>query len=166
MLGDAVAPVLEAHLAAGDGRFHGIRQGAARHAQFSHGIAPRPEPELSRDQRLRTGFGHLHKLRLSYGNKGVFPPPPGQESANPDYLAVDDMVKVWWNADATGPDEQGEEGRGMMMYANGGRRYLPGQMTEGSPDAFEEEGAVDYFDEVPADLRPPSYAPPADAPGA
>ena len=99
--------------------------------------------------------------QVSYGNKGVFPALPGQKAANPDYLGVDDMTEVWWNADATGPDEQGVEGKGMMMYANGGKRYLPGKMPKTPPDAFKKAGAVDYLTTVPADQRPPDYPPPA-----
>jgi hypothetical protein len=91
--------------------------------------------------------------QVSYGDHGVFDAP--------DHLAVDDMTEIWWDADATGPDEQAVEGTGMMRYANGGARYLPGEMTGGDPSAFVEEGSVTMYDEIPPDQRPPSYPSPA-----
>src|SRR5690606_34231677 len=56
---------------------------------------------------------------ISFGNRGIH--------ADPDYLAVDNMVEIWWDPEAEGPDEQEEEGKGMMRYARGGQRYLPGE---------------------------------------
>ena len=50
--------------------------------------------------------------------------------AKPDYLAVDDMAEIWWDPKAKGPDEQGKDGVGLVTFANGGRRYIPGKMPE------------------------------------
>lgn len=44
-----------------------------------------------------------------------------------DYNGTDDVTEVWWDPDATGPDEIRNEGRGMWRYVDGGKRYLPGQ---------------------------------------
>ena len=99
--------------------------------------------------------------QVSYGNKGVFPPVPGKKTPDPDYLGIDDMVEIWWNADMSGPDEQGEEGKGMMMYANDGKRYLAGKMPKTPPDAFKKAGAVSILDDVPADQKPKDYPPPS-----
>ena len=90
--------------------------------------------------------------RISFGKKGLF--------ANPDFLAVDDMQEIWWDSKAKGPDEQGADGTGMMMYADGGKRYLPGEMPASPPHAFVKEGAVDIYPKIPAEDAPPDYAPP------
>jgi hypothetical protein len=71
------------------------------------------------------------------------------------------MVEIWWNADMSGPDEQGVKGKGMMMYANGGKRYLAGKMPKTPPDAFKKDGAVSILDDVPADQQPKDYPPPS-----
>jgi len=65
-LGDVVKPVLEAHIAAGDGRFRGIRHSlrwdAAGIAMFG-----RPFPKgLALDDNFRRGFRHLAPLDLSF----------------------------------------------------------------------------------------------------
>ncbi len=66
-LGDAAAAVLDAHIAAGDGRFRGIRRGAFWHASpeiANHRTNP-PEGLLLRDD-FRAGFKHLHPRALSF----------------------------------------------------------------------------------------------------
>lgn len=64
ILGDAVAPVLEAHLAASPTRFRGIRHSATWDANDAlRSEAPRG---LLADQRFRQGFGWLQKLALSF----------------------------------------------------------------------------------------------------
>jgi L-fuconolactonase len=67
MLGGAVEPVLEAEIAAGGGRFRGIRFITATHpdqAQWSS-MVQRP-PGLLQDRRLREGFAKLAPLGLSF----------------------------------------------------------------------------------------------------
>ena len=91
--------------------------------------------------------------QVSFGDRGIH--------AETDYLAVDDMVEIWWDAEAEGIDEQGTEGKGMMRYADGGQRYLPGEMPKENVHAFREEGAPALLTEVPAAERPPSYPSPA-----
>ena len=66
-LGDAVADVLEAHIAAGAGRFRGIRLGAtwdASDAVPNHRTQP-PEGLLMQ-QDFRAGFAHLAPRQLSF----------------------------------------------------------------------------------------------------
>jgi hypothetical protein len=120
-----------------------------------HAAGPDLTPETFRDGLFAMpplgGLGPLSP-RISFGEKGLF--------AAPDFNAVDDMQEVWWNADAEGPDEQGEDGDGMMEYADGGKRYLPGEMPAGEPRAFDPEGAVDLYTKIPEDQRPPSYPKP------
>jgi hypothetical protein len=102
--------------------------------------------------------------RVSYGDRGTFPV-INQETCKPDggrvdYMAGDDMAEVWWDVRATGPDEQGVEGRGKYRYANGGRRYLPGNMPDTEADAFKEEGSVLDFPVRPEVDRAPDYPSP------
>jgi L-fuconolactonase len=67
MLGDAVAPVLDAHLVAGGGRFRGIRLGAtwdASDAIPNHRTNP-PKGLLLRPD-FRAGFAHLAPRQLTF----------------------------------------------------------------------------------------------------
>ena len=66
-LGAAVVPVLEAHIAAGEGRFRGIRHSAAWDP--SPDVAPPdnvPPRGLLSDPSFREGFGVLQRYGLSY----------------------------------------------------------------------------------------------------
>ena len=67
----------------------------------------------------------------------------------PDYNATDDASVFWWDPDATGEDETGNEGTGMLTWIDGGTRYLPGEWPEEPLAFFEEEGAVSFYDELP-----------------
>lgn len=97
--------------------------------------------------------GTVTSPQMSFGDHGFF--------ENPDYLAFDDMTEIWWDAEAEGPDEQGTEGKGMMRYVDGGKRYLAGEMGDGPPGAFREEGSVTLYEEPPAGAGPPDYPSPA-----
>jgi L-fuconolactonase len=67
LLGDAAAPVLEAHLKAGGGRFRGIRHSAAWEAdQEVLGPLNRVEEGLYRRDDFRAGFKRLAPLGLSF----------------------------------------------------------------------------------------------------
>jgi len=125
-----------------------------------HMAGPNLTPETFRDGLFAyPPTGHLPTSpQLSFGDHGFF--------EQPDYLAVDDMVEIWWDAEAEGPDEQGKEGKGMMRYANEGKRYLPGEMPDTDSDAFKEAGSVALLPEIPEDERPPEYPPPAGSPAA
>jgi predicted TIM-barrel fold metal-dependent hydrolase len=65
-LGDAVAPVLEAHIAAGAGRFRGIRHITARHPRFLASMSTPPGFGLMGSPAFRAGFAQLAKHGLSY----------------------------------------------------------------------------------------------------
>ena len=66
LLGDAVAPVLAAHVTAGLGRFRGIRH-ATSHDPLGAMVGPRPStPGLMADPRFRSGFRCLAALGLSF----------------------------------------------------------------------------------------------------
>jgi L-fuconolactonase len=65
--GDAAAAVLDAHLAAGGGRFRGIRQPAAWDADPAAPVSrSRPGPGLFMRDDFRTGFKHLAARQLSF----------------------------------------------------------------------------------------------------
>jgi predicted TIM-barrel fold metal-dependent hydrolase len=67
MLGEAVTPVLEAHLAAGGGRFRGVRQSASSDPDKDVlGPLARREAGLYRSTRFREGFARLAPLDLSF----------------------------------------------------------------------------------------------------
>jgi predicted TIM-barrel fold metal-dependent hydrolase len=65
-LGDDVAPVLEAHIEAGDGRFRGIRHISARSDLFNASLLGRPPGDLFYRPGFRRGLKRLHQLGLSF----------------------------------------------------------------------------------------------------
>lgn len=91
--------------------------------------------------------------QVSYGDHGYFPAP--------DFTTVDDQGEVWWDADATGLSEQQIEGKGMMRYADGGKRYLPGELPKEDAHAFVKKGSVTLLPKIPERDAPPSYPSPA-----
>ena len=103
---------------------------------------------------------------VSYGDNGFYQLLDG--GPRPDYLGVDDVVEIWWDPDATGPDETDAVGAGLWRYADGGRRFLPGQMPVEPPRAFVVEGSVTGYTAGtrPASDRAPDYPPPPGSPAA
>ena len=66
-LGDAVAPVLEAHIAASPNRFRGIRHAAGWHASADiRNSHTNPPESLLADSAFRKGYAHLGRLGLSF----------------------------------------------------------------------------------------------------
>jgi len=66
-LGDAVAEVLDRQIAAGGGRFRGIRQGGAWHESAEvPNHRTNPAPEMYLDAKFRAGFKHLAPRGLSF----------------------------------------------------------------------------------------------------
>lgn len=78
-----------------------------------------------------------------------------------DYAGIDDMVELWWDSEATGPDETGEDGQGLYQYANGGQRYLPHEYTS-DIDVFDPETSVTEIEDPPDAEIPPDYPSPGD----
>ena len=67
MIGHRVAAVLENHVAAGGGRFRGIRQIAAWHVNpAARGSLASPPPGLLADARFRTGLAAVHRAGMSF----------------------------------------------------------------------------------------------------
>jgi len=65
-LGKAVAPVLEAHIAASSNRFRGIRHSSVWDASTDIRPYMNPPKGLLLDSRFREGFGYLQKYGLSF----------------------------------------------------------------------------------------------------
>lgn len=103
--------------------------------------------------RFPSGATRPTDLHLSWGDHGLWP--------RTDYFASDDATQIWWNPDAKGVDEVGNEGTGMWEYSRGGKRYLPGQWPSGEPDVFDPATSIVLYDTVPPADRPPSYPSPA-----
>lgn len=89
---------------------------------------------------------------LSYGEKGIWP--------YPDFVGIDDATLIWWDPEATGPDEINRQGTGMWRFVHGGRRYLPGEWPEETPPLFVDEGSVVMYTELPPEEAVPMYPSP------
>jgi hypothetical protein len=89
---------------------------------------------------------------LTYGDQGIWP--------EVDYNGVDDATVFWWDATATGPDENAREGTGLMKFVDGGQRYMPGEWPT-EEKLFVQDGAVAIYDVAPESETPPSYPSPA-----
>lgn len=68
---------------------------------------------------------------------------------------IKDFTEVWYDVNASGPDERSMNGQGMMMKANGGQRYRLGQWPQRPPDAFKPAGAVAVSDNPAGGGDPP-----------
>jgi hypothetical protein len=103
--------------------------------------------------RFPSGQTHPTQLHISWGDHGIWP--------STDYFGSDDATQIWWNPDARGVDEVGNDGKGMWEYSRGGKRYLPGQWPKGEPPVFDASTSVTQFKTLPPADRPPSYPSPA-----
>jgi L-fuconolactonase len=65
-LGDAVEPVLRAHIEAGASRFRGVRHITARHEEFNASLLGRPPGDLLQRPGFRRGLARLQALGLSF----------------------------------------------------------------------------------------------------
>lgn len=65
-LGDRIDAVLEAHIAAGGGRFKGIRHSGTYDAGIAPTAPPGAPPGLYRDPLFRAGFARLQRLGLTF----------------------------------------------------------------------------------------------------
>ncbi len=93
---------------------------------------------------------------ITYGNHGIWP--------ETDYQGIDDVTQIWWNPNASGPDELNHQGKGLYEYVDGGKRYLPGQFPDAPPDVFNPQGAVTIYTKVPAAESVPAYPSPSPRP--
>ena len=65
-LGDRIDPVLEAHIAAGGGRFKGIRHSGTFDPAIEPTAPPGAPPGLYREPRFKAGFARLAKFGLTF----------------------------------------------------------------------------------------------------
>ncbi len=114
---------------------------------FQAGLFSLKEPEL----RITSNYSR-------YGNVPFW----SEIGAERDYNGPDDKGEIWWDAEATGPDELGREGRGMVRYVEGGKRYLPGDWAGSENRLFDESESVLLYDERPPGEEVPDYPSPAD----
>ncbi len=93
-----------------------------------------------------TGGGPTSPL-AAYGYQGAAPVP--------SYSSPADYTFLWYDATAKGPDEEGQNGTGLMRYVNGGVRYKAGVVPVGPVPMFSPAGAVSSYPAPPD--RAPSY---------
>ena len=89
---------------------------------------------------------------LTWGDHGIWD--------KADYAGIDDATLFWWDAEATGPDENRNDGAGMLFYVDGGKRYLPGEWPS-EDSLFVRDGAVDVYDTAPPGEEPRDFPSPA-----
>ena len=121
-----------------------------------HLAGPDLTPETFRDGLFRfppSGGGPTTPL-TSRGHHGVWP--------DVDWGGSDDAAIIWFDPEATGTDEVGNEGVGMYRYALGAKRYTLGNMPESAEEAglFDVDRSVTIFEEVPEEDLTPAYDPP------
>jgi len=97
----------------------------------------------------------------SYGNHNLF-----KYTKGPDFTSVDDSTLIWWDAKATGKDEQGKDGVGMYRYVANGKRYLPGKLPTALQPFFDPADTATVYATVPPELTTPNYPSPAGSPAA
>jgi hypothetical protein len=81
----------------------------------------------------------------AYGYRGAAP--------LPSYSSPADYTFLWYDAAAKGPDEEGQNGTGLMRYVNGGVRYKAGDVPVGPVPMFSRQDAVSSY------ASPPDGAP-------
>ena len=144
--------------------FHGepppARTGSALvlpNLQFLYAVLQGTGTELTHEMFRRVIFGadviegSVLAPQLSWGDRGLWP--------GVDYSGVDDQTEVWWDAAAQGLDETGTPGTGLWAYAQGGRRYLPGEWPESPAAVFDPDTSVTIYDELPPGITLPDYEP-------
>jgi hypothetical protein len=121
-----------------------------------HLAGPELTPETYRDAMFRypVSGGGPTEAQVSRGEHGVWP--------ELDWGGSDDIALIWFDPEASGEDEVGNEDTGMYRYANGGQRYTLGNLPTSFEEAglFDVESSVTVFDEVPAEDDTPDYPPP------
>jgi hypothetical protein len=118
------------------------------------GLGPEVTPERFQATIFASGVdpGDVLNPQLSWGDHGIWP--------ETDYSGIDDQTEVWWDPEATGPDEIGNDGTGMWAYANGGQRYLPGEWPEEPPSVFgDDPDPVTIYTDLPEGITLPDYEP-------
>ncbi|MFL6205147.1 MAG: hypothetical protein ACJ739_07320 [Acidimicrobiales bacterium] len=108
--------------------------------------------------RLEPTPDYLTAASVSWGQHDRWPGIEGD-----DWEGVDNIARIWWDPDATGPDELRKEGKGLWHFVEGGKRYLLGDWPEESFPAFDDEGTSTIYETTPESEAPPDYEPLAPA---
>jgi hypothetical protein len=98
--------------------------------------------------------GGVSTVAKAFGNRGFW---PWESAASLDTSAVKDTTFTWWSNSASGDDEAGNSGNGMMMFPDGGKRYRLGQLPGGVPDLFNPKNGVAAIGDLGRADKPPSY---------
>ncbi|MBM3663354.1 MAG: hypothetical protein FJW94_10825 [Actinobacteria bacterium] len=126
--------------------------------QLFYGVLQGAGTDLSPEMFRRVIFaseiipGSVIAPQISWGERGIWP--------GVDYAGLDDQTEVWWDPAASGQDEIGVDGTGMWTYADGGRRYLPGQWPDSPPALFADDpNGVAIYETLPEGITLPDYQP-------
>lgn len=92
---------------------------------------------------------------FAYPKSGGTPSTPLHYYTREYPTALKDFVEVYYDVQRQGADERGLRGPGMVMKANGGKRYLPGQWDTSPPKAFNDPTALDTSDDPAMGGDPP-----------
>jgi hypothetical protein len=95
---------------------------------------------------------------VTYGDHGFW---DGNDPAGLDNAGI-----LYWDPNATGPDETGTQGKGMYRLVDGGKRYLHGNWPTAPVKLFDPAGTVTIYEagQIPPELKPKDVPVPADAP--
>ena len=91
---------------------------------------------------------------FSWGETGRWP-----AELEYDFFGGDDVTVFWWDATKEGFDEADTVGPGMYFFADGGQRYLFGEIPEEDIVLFDRETASDIYMEWPEGEAPNEYDP-------
>jgi hypothetical protein len=120
-----------------------------------HLAGPDLTPQSFRDGLFRfpSAPTQASQIHFSWGHHDIWP--------TTDYFGADDAAVIWWNPQAKGIDELGNDGSGLWEFSTRGRRYLPDNWPRTAPDVFDPATSVTGFDRFPPGQGPPSYPSPA-----
>ena len=109
--------------------------------------------------RIQTLFRGIHMAGPNLSNETfvrgmlAYPPSGGQPRAPLVFYTrelpteIKDFTEVFYDQNAQGNDERGNSGRGMVMKAQGGKRFKLGEFDQAPPRAFQPEGAIAVSDD-------------------
>jgi hypothetical protein len=112
-------------------------------ANFTAGIQNQPVPAESSD-----GVRPI----ISYGKHSLW--------TGTDYGGLDNLNLIWYDPTAVGPDETGNNGKGMYRYVDNARRYLPGHFPTTPIKLFDPTDTITRFVTTPPSMLPHTYPKP------
>ena len=96
----------------------------------------------------------LTSASFSWGNTGRWP-----AELEYDFFGSDDITVFWWDDTKEGLDEADTLSEGMYFFADGGQRYLLGEIPEEDIVLFDRGTSSDIYMEWPEGEEPNSYEP-------